>query len=174
MRQGALGASSSGTHPPTHGAASGQTWGQTVSGAGVSHDQEGPPLSLAGRRSRWVQPRLVQGRCDQAAAKKFFRKLLTGLTSVPRGIITDQLKSDSAGKREVSPSLEHRQHRYLNNRAEHSPQPTRQREWRMPQVNSPGHAQRLLAACGLMAQPCRLRRHRLAAPVYRHRMSQRF
>jgi putative transposase len=81
---------------------------------------------------------LVQGRCDQAAAKKFFRKLLTGLTSVPRGIITDQLKSDSAGKREVSPSLEHRQHRYLNNRAEHSPQPTRQREWRMPQVNSHG------------------------------------
>jgi putative transposase len=64
---------------------------------------------------------LVQGRCDQAAAKKFFRKLLTGLTSVPRGIITDQLKSDSAAKREVSPSVEHRQHRYLNNRAEHSP-----------------------------------------------------
>jgi transposase-like protein len=94
----------------------------------VSHDQQGPPLSLAGRRSRWVQPRLVQGRCDQAAAKKFFRKLLTGLTSVPRGIITDQLKSDSAATREVLPSVEHRQHRYLTNGSENSPQPTRQRE----------------------------------------------
>jgi transposase-like protein len=63
-----------------------------------------------------------------SAAKKFFRKLLQGLTSVPRGIITDQLKSDSAATREVLPSVEHRQHRYLTNGSENSPQPTRQRE----------------------------------------------
>jgi putative transposase len=141
MRQGALGAGSSGTHPPTHGAACGQTWDKRYLEEGrrtinkARHclwravDQGGNSLDI-----------LVQGRCDQAAAKKFFRKLLTGLTSVPRGIITDQLKSDSAAKREVWPSVEHRQHRYLNNRAEDSPQPTRQRERRMPQVNSPGHA----------------------------------
>ncbi len=60
------------------------------------------------------------------AAKKFFRKLLKGLHYVPRVIITDQLKSYSAAKREILPGVEHRQHRYLNNRAENSHQPTRQ------------------------------------------------
>jgi putative transposase len=35
---------------------------------------------------------LVQRRRDKKAAKKFFRKLLRGLTSVPRVLITDKLK----------------------------------------------------------------------------------
>jgi putative transposase len=117
---------------------------------------------------------LVQRRRDKAAAKKFFRKLLKGLTYVPRVIVTDQLKSYSAAKREVLPSVEHRQHRYLNNRAENSHQPTRQRERHMQGFKSPGHAQRFLAAYGLIAQHFRPRRHRFSAPVYRHEMSQRF
>jgi hypothetical protein len=61
---------------------------------------------------------LVQRRRDKRAAKKFFRKLLKGLTYVPRVIITDKLKSYGAAKREILPGVEHRQHRYLNNRAE--------------------------------------------------------
>ena len=63
---------------------------------------------------------LVQSRRNKKAAKKFFRKLLKGLTYVPRVIITDKLKSYGAAKREVLPSVEHRQHRYLNTRAENS------------------------------------------------------
>ena len=63
---------------------------------------------------------LVQSRRNKQAAKKFFRKLLKGLTYVPRVIITDKLKSSGAAKREILPGVEHRQHRYLNNRAEHS------------------------------------------------------
>ena len=47
---------------------------------------------------------------------------------MPRVIITDKLKSYGAAKREILPGVEHRQHRYLNNRAENSHQPTRQRE----------------------------------------------
>jgi putative transposase len=74
---------------------------------------------------------LVQSRRNKQAAKKFFRKLLKGLTYVPRVIITDKLKSYGAAKREILPGVEHRQHRYLNNRAENSHQPTRQRERRM-------------------------------------------
>jgi putative transposase len=66
---------------------------------------------------------LVQWRRAQAAAKKFFRKPLQGLTAVPRGILTDQLKSDSAATREVLPRVEHRQHRDLTIRAENSPPP---------------------------------------------------
>jgi putative transposase len=75
---------------------------------------------------------LVQHRRDKQAAKRFCRKLLKGLTYVPRVVITDRLKSYGAALRESLPSVEHRQHRYLNNRAENSHQPTRQRERRMP------------------------------------------
>src|SRR5918999_2145908 len=71
---------------------------------------------------------LVQHRRDKKAAKTFFRKLLKGCQYVPRVLITDKLKSYGAAKREILPGVAHRQHRYLNNRAENSHQPTRQRE----------------------------------------------
>ncbi|HZN00050.1 MAG TPA: DDE-type integrase/transposase/recombinase [Pyrinomonadaceae bacterium] len=55
---------------------------------------------------------LVQIRRDKKAAKKFFRKLLTGLRYVPRVIITDKLRSYSAAKAQVMPSVEHLQQQY--------------------------------------------------------------
>jgi putative transposase len=69
--------------------------------------------------------------------------------------------------------VEHRQHKYLNNRAENSHQPTLQRERRMPGCKSLGHAQRFLAAYGPIAQHFRPRRHRLSAPAYRQEMRKR-
>lgn len=71
---------------------------------------------------------LVQSCRDKEAAKRFLRKLLKGLQYVPRVIITDKLGSYSAAKTEVMPSVEHRQHKGLNNQAENSHQPTRLRE----------------------------------------------
>jgi putative transposase len=117
---------------------------------------------------------LVQRRRKKAAAKKFFRKLLKGCRYVPRVIITDKLASYGAAKREILPSVEHRQHRYLDNRAENSHQPTRQRERRMQGFKSPGHAQRFLSAYGPIAQHFRPRRHRLPASEYRREMAHRF
>src|SRR5712691_9477871 len=117
---------------------------------------------------------LVQCRRDKKAAKKFFRKLLKGLTYVPRVIVTDKLKSYGAVKREILPGVEHRQHRSLNNRAENSHQPTRERERRMQGFKSPGHAQRFLSAYGPIAQHFRPRRHRLAASEHRAEMGKRF
>jgi putative transposase len=117
---------------------------------------------------------LVQRRRDKKAAKTFFRKLLKGLKYVPRVIVTDRLRSYGAAMHEILPRVEHRQHRYLNNRAENSHQPTRQRERRMQGFKSPGHAQRFLAAYGPIAQHFRPRRHRLSALEYRQEMSQRF
>jgi putative transposase len=117
---------------------------------------------------------LVQRRRDKNAAKKFFRKLLKGLTYVPRVIITDKLKSYGAAKQDILAGVEHRQHRYLNNRAENSHQPTRPRERRMQGCKSPGHAQRFLAAYGPIAQHFRPRRHRFSASAYRQEMQQRF
>jgi putative transposase len=116
---------------------------------------------------------LVQRRRDKAAAKKFFRKLLKELTYVPRVIVTDRLRSYGAAMREILPSIEHRQQRYLNNRAENSHQPTRQRERHMLGFKSAGHAQRFLAAYGPIVQHFRPRRHRSAAPQYRQEMRQR-
>jgi putative transposase len=117
---------------------------------------------------------LVQRRRNKKAAKKFFRKLLKGLTYGPRVLITDKLKSYGAAKQEILPGVEHRQHRYLNNRAENSHQSTRQRERRLQGFKSPGHAQRFLSAYGPIAQHFRPRRHRLSAPAYRQVMAQRF
>src|ERR671928_1156879 len=117
---------------------------------------------------------LVQSRRNAKAAKRFFKKLLKGLHYVPRVIVTDKLKSYGAAKRELLPSVEHRQHRYLNNRAENSHQPTRQRERRMQGFKSPGHAQRFLSAYGPIAQHFRPRRHLLSASGYREEMRNRF
>jgi putative transposase len=117
---------------------------------------------------------LVQSRRNTHAAKKFFRKLLKGLTYVPRVIITDKLKSYGAAKRELLPGVEHRQSRYLNHRCENSHRPTRQREYRMQWFTSPGHAQRFLSAYGPLAHHFRPRRHRLSASEYRVEMGKRF
>jgi putative transposase len=117
---------------------------------------------------------LVQSRRNKKAAKKFFKKLLKGLQYVPRVIITDKLKSYAAAQGEVMPGVEHRQSRYLNNRCENSHRPTRERERRMQQFKSPGHAQRFLSAYGPIAQHFRPRRHLLTASAYRHEMRHRF
>ena len=117
---------------------------------------------------------LVQSRRNKKAAKKFFRKLLKGLTYVPRVIITDKRKSYGAAKREILPGVEYRQSRYLKNRCENSHRPTRQRERRMQGFQSAGHAQRFLAAYGPIAQHFRPRRHLLTASEYRQEMRNRF
>ena len=110
---------------------------------------------------------LVQSRRNTAAAKRFFKKLLKGLSYVPRVIVTDQLKSYGAARRQLLPSVEHRQSRYLNNRAENSHQPTRRRERQMQRFKSARHAQRFLSAHGPIRGHFHPRRHRLTAREYR-------
>jgi hypothetical protein len=60
---------------------------------------------------------------------------------VPRVLVTDKLASYGPAHRVVMPSGEHRQSKYLNNRAENSHQPTRQRERAMKRFTSPQHGQ---------------------------------
>ncbi len=126
-------------------------------------DQDGTVLDI-----------LVQSRRNKAAAKKFFRKLLKGCTYVPRVLITDKLGSYEAAKKDVMPSVEHRQHKRLNNRAENSHQPTRQRERTMRRFKSSGHAQRFLSAFGPIREHFCPRRHRLKAEEYRGERVRRF
>ena len=117
---------------------------------------------------------LVQSRRDRHAAKRFFRKLLRGLRYAPRVLITDKLKSYAAAKVQIMPGVEHRQHKGLNNPAELSHQPTRQRERQMRRFRSPGHAQRFLSAHRPINNAFRCQRSRLPAQQYRHIRTQAF
>jgi putative transposase len=117
---------------------------------------------------------LVQARRDEAAAVKFLRRLLKDLAYVPRVVITDKLASYGAAMRAVLPHVEHRRHKELNNRAENSHQPTRERERRMRRFKDPGHAQRFLASYGPIASHFRPHRHRLTAAAYRETRAARF
>ncbi|MEU0837451.1 IS6 family transposase [Streptomyces sp. NPDC005969] len=106
---------------------------------------------------------LVQSKRDGRAAKRFFRKLLKDLEYVPRVLVTDKLRSYGVAHREVMPSVEHRSSKYLNNRAENSHQPTRQRERAMKNFRSTGAAQRFLAALSRISTLFRPRRHLIPA-----------
>ncbi|MBL3670613.1 IS6 family transposase [Streptomyces sp. M2CJ-2] len=117
---------------------------------------------------------LVQNRRDKAAARRFFRKLLKKTCSVPRVVVTDKLRPYGAAHREVRPSVEHRCHKGLNNRAENSHQPTRQRERAMKGFRSVGGAQRFLAAFSGISPHFRPFRHLMTAAHYRAEMAVRF
>ena len=93
---------------------------------------------------------------------------------MPRVLVTDKLASYQVGHRELVPSVQHRRSRYLNNRAENSHQPTRQRERAMKRFKSPGHAQRFLSAFSGISPHFRPRRHLLSAADYRQVMAGRF
>ncbi|MFE2094695.1 IS6 family transposase [Streptomyces sp. NPDC059460] len=117
---------------------------------------------------------LVQSRRDKAAARCFFRRLMTKTRAVPRVIVTDKLRSYGAAHREAMPSAEHRSHKGLNNRAENSHQPTRQRERAMKGFRSVGGAQRFLSAFSGISPHFRPRRHLMTAPDHRLEMTVRF
>jgi putative transposase len=110
---------------------------------------------------------LVQARRDANAAKRFFRRLLKGLQYEPRAIVTDKLPSYEVAKRELLPNAEHRQSRYLNNRAENSHRPTRRRERQMQRFKSSPQAQRFLSAHAFIYGHFHPPRHRMDADRYR-------
>jgi putative transposase len=110
---------------------------------------------------------LVQKRRDTDAAKRFFRRLLSGQAEAPGVIVTDKLKSYAAAKRAILPKVEHRQSRYLNNRAEVWHQPTRRRERQMQRFKSARQAQRFLSAYSRIHSHFQLRRHLISATEYR-------
>ena len=65
------------------------------------------------------------------------------------------------------PSVAHRKHKGLNNRAENSHQPTRRRERQMKRFKSAGQAQRFLSAHDQINNLFHLRRDHVTASEYR-------
>jgi len=110
---------------------------------------------------------LVQSRRNAGAATRFFKRLLKGLQYVPRVFVADRLRSYGVAKRELPSDVEHRQNRYLNNRAEKSHRPTRRRERQMQRFKSARQAQRFLSAHAFIYGRFRPRRHRTTASSYR-------
>ena len=129
-------------------------------------------ISIAGRK-HWlwravdqhgaVLDILVQSRRNAKAAKRLLRKLLKKQGIAPRVMITDKLASYGAARREIMPGVAHRQHKGLNNRAENSHQPTRQRERIMKRFKSAGQAQRFLSVHDQVANLFRRSTHSKAA-----------
>jgi putative transposase len=68
----------------------------------------------------YVLDLMLQSRRNKAAALRLMRKLLKDQGIAPRVMVTDKLRSYSAAKAELMPSVEHRSHKGLNNRAENS------------------------------------------------------
>jgi hypothetical protein len=101
---------------------------------------------------------LLQPKRDARAAARFFRKLLTKQGRTPRVLVTDKLRSYGAAHRKVMPTVEHRTSKYLNNRAENSHQPTRERERAMKGFRSVGAGQRFLGAFSRISPHFRARK----------------
>jgi len=119
-------------------------------------DQDGDELDI-----------LVQKRRNKKAAIKFFRKLLKGQQTAPIKIVTDQLRSYSAAKKELMPCVEHSTQQYQNNRCELSHQPSRQQERQMRKFKSQGQAQRFLFCHRVVNNLFRLGRDSMKASNYR-------
>ena len=117
---------------------------------------------------------LVQSRRDARAAKRLLRKLLKRQGRAPRVMITDKLASYPAATNDLLPSLEHRRHNGLNNRAENSHQPTRRRERQMKRFKSPGQTQQFLSAHDPINNLFHLRREHVTADQYRAARAQAF
>ena len=109
----------------------------------------------------------VQKRRDKKAAKRFFKKLLKGQQAASIKVVSEKLRSYSAAKKELIPSVEHSTEQYENNRCELSHQSGRQQERQMRKFKSQGHAQRFLACHGVVNNLFRLGRHLMKASNYR-------
>jgi len=115
---------------------------------------------------------LLQKRRDKAAAKRFFTRVLASCREIPRKIVTDQLRSYPAAKAEI-PELTHVMHVFVkasarvNNRAENSRQPTRERERRMGAFRQPDRTQAFLTTFGPIRQHFAIKRHCPLATVNR-------
>jgi putative transposase len=117
---------------------------------------------------------LVQERRKRKAAERFLRRVVEGCATRPRVGVTDKLASYPPAICRVLPGVEHRRHKRLNNRAEHSHRPTRRRERAMHRFKSPEQAQRFLACFEAIRGHFCPRRHLRPAARYREVLMARF
>jgi len=121
-----------------------------------------------------VRDIIVQEHRNQEAAEALLQRLVDGYPDEPRVVVTDKLASDAPALKKMLPRTAQRAHKGLNNRAENSHQPTRQRERAMRRFKSLPQAQRFLEPCGPIREHFCPGRHRLPAAPYRAILADRF
>ncbi len=137
-------------------------------------------ISIAGKKhwlwravdqDGYVLDEIVQSRRNTKAAKRLLTRLMRKQGMAPKRIIPDKLPSYGAARRQVMPTVEHRSHKGLNNRAENSHLPLRKRERMMQGFRSLGGLQRFTsvfsAVRNLFVPP---HPHRSALATYLHRL----
>ena len=119
----------------------------------------------------YVLEEIVQSRRNTKAAKRLLTRLMRKQGMTPKRIITDKLSSYGAARRQVMPSVEHRPHKGLNNRAENSHLPLGKREKMMQGFQSVGGLQQFTsvfsAVRNLFVPP---RSHQSALTTHLHRL----
>lgn len=138
-------------------------------------------ISIAGRKhwlwravdqDGYVLDEIVQSRRNTKAARRLLIRLLKKQGMPPKRIVGDKLRSYGAARRNIIPTVEHRSHKGLNNRAENSHLPLRKRERIMQGFRSAGGLQRFIATFSairnLFVSP-RHKRSALATHIHRVR-----
>jgi putative transposase len=109
----------------------------------------------------------IQAKRDKRAALKLMRKLLKKHGVAPEVWITDKLPSYGAALRPLGASRRHLTGGRLNNRAEDSHLPVRQRERRMQRFKSPRSAQRFLSTHAAVYNTFNVQGHRTSRRTMR-------
>ena len=108
----------------------------------------------------------LQAKCDGAAARRLFKRLLRSHGREPRKIVTDKLRSYGVAHRELMPDVIQSTEQYENNRAEQSHEATTVRERGMRRFKSIGQAQRFLGAHASVSNLFKLDRYLVRAQHY--------
>jgi putative transposase len=120
----------------------------------------------------YVLDEVVQARRNTKAAKRLLKRLLKKQGCPPRRMITDKLGTYAAAQRQIMPTVEHRSHKGLNNRAENSHLPFRRRERVMQGFRLPRHLQRFISVFSAVRNLFVPPRSRRSAPAtHLHRLN---